>query len=389
MQTTNLINAIKIVEVRNFAAFLALEKEWNELVEATNNEPFYRHEFICSWINNFATTAQLRVLTGRDLSGKLIAVLPLMELMGTFCGLPVRQLIATANTHSARFDLIAFDGKASSEAFFNYLIADKSWDIIKLIDIPDGGNAKYIFQTAKQNGFPVGYWESQSTPHILLPNSFDELMNSLDSKFKGNLRRRRKQLENLGSVSIEKITGSTELNKYLAEAFAIELCSWKARQGTGIAQDQRLTEFYQEIGRAAAQRNYLSLYFLKLNNRTIAFQYGLTYAGSYSLLKNGYDETYKNCSPGHILQAEVLRDCISAKLTKFDFLGDSTGPHMEWKMYWSNSIQRHQWIFIFRDSSIGQTLCKAKFNWLPAAKQFCYKVIGKGFASAKAMNLVR
>ena len=61
----------RVVEVTDRAAFMALEPEWNALVEATANELFYRHEFLRIWMDNFAPEAALRVLTLRDDDGTL------------------------------------------------------------------------------------------------------------------------------------------------------------------------------------------------------------------------------------------------------------------------------------------------------------------------------
>src|SRR5689334_1722291 len=93
-------------EVTDRESFLALADEWNQLVENTRDELFYRHEFIRVWIENFAPDAKIKILVGRDRSGRLVAALPLMEEVSSLFGLPVRQLVATANEHSARFDMI-------------------------------------------------------------------------------------------------------------------------------------------------------------------------------------------------------------------------------------------------------------------------------------------
>ena len=45
---------METVEIRDRAAFAALEAEWNALDARTADEPFYRHEFIRIWIDNFA-----------------------------------------------------------------------------------------------------------------------------------------------------------------------------------------------------------------------------------------------------------------------------------------------------------------------------------------------
>src|SRR6185503_4894221 len=98
--------ALDAVEVIDRGAFIGIEGEWNSLVEATSDEPFYRHEYIRSWIDNFVPGAKVKVLTGRDHSGRLVAALPLVVEWGFMYGLPVRRLVSPTNVHSFRFDFL-------------------------------------------------------------------------------------------------------------------------------------------------------------------------------------------------------------------------------------------------------------------------------------------
>jgi hypothetical protein len=94
--------ALEVAETTDLLSFKRLEGEWNTLVMATSDEFFYRHEFLQVWMQCFGTDARLRVLTGRDPSGRLTAALPLMQQRGSLHGIRVQELIATANSHSSR-----------------------------------------------------------------------------------------------------------------------------------------------------------------------------------------------------------------------------------------------------------------------------------------------
>ena len=350
--------ALNSVEVIDRAAFIAIEEEWNSLVEATCDEPFYRHEYIRSWIDNFVPGTKLKILTGRDDTGRLVAALPLVVEWGFMYGVPVRRLVSPTNVHSFRFDLVAEDVKSAARTFFERLAADDSWDVIKITDVPEGGNAWQIYEAAVNAGFPAGSWESQRSPYIPLPPS------NLSSKFKSNLRRRRRRLEEQGAISVECVTGGSGLQSRIEESFVMEQSGWKGRKGTAAAQSESARGFYAELARFAAAQDYLSLYFLKLNGRAIASQYGLTRDGVYSLLMTSYDESLKEHSPGHLLLEEVVKDCCSRGLRKLDFLGCD----LDWKLDWSRLVRLHHWIFIFRNNRLGRALRRAKFEWIPALK---------------------
>ena len=357
--------AIQVSEVADRAAFLALADEWDALVRDTRDEVFYQHHFIRIWLDHFAPQGRLRILLGRDAGGALVAALPLLQERGALLGAPARILTAAANDHSPRFDLVARDAPAAGRAFFAHLARNPGWDVLRITDVPDGGNAWHLFGAAQAARFPVGTWPSLLSPYIPLPRTHAALLQGLDAKFKANVRRRRKKLEAEGMVTVERVTGGAALDAKLSEGYALERSGWKGREGTAIAQDDATQAFYSDLAHTAAAQGTLALYFLRLNGQAVAFHYGLTQGNRYYLLKPAYDEARKECSPGHLLMDEVLQDCIARGLQEFDFLG----PDMPWKRDWAAAARQHTWLFVFRNAPYGRALHALKFRLWPAAKR--------------------
>lgn len=365
MEVLPLGTQLVIQEIRNRAGFAALEGEWDALVQHTRDEIFYRHAFLRVWIDNFAPRASLRILTARDDQARLVAALPLFEERTHLYGVPVRQLSGTANPHSCRFDLIAEAPEEAAPAFLAYLCADRGWDVLRLTDIPAGGRGWALHRAAADSGLPNGTWESLRSPYLPLPGSVAELQASLHAKFKANLRRRRKKLEERGKVTFERVEGGPGLAAALEEGFHLEQSGWKGARGTAIAQDAATRGFYTELARTASYEGKLRLFFLRLEGRAVAFHYGLEHQGRYLLLKPGYDESLRDCSPGQLLMERVIEDCVARGLSELDFLG----PDMVWKRDWTDSVRVHTWLYVFRDTALGRALRAAKFQWLPRAKE--------------------
>lgn len=342
-----------------------LGPEWNALVERTQNEPFYRYEFIRSWIDNFAPRAPLRLLTARDTEGTLVGLLPLVEERVRRFGLSLSQWISPTNVFSCRFDLIACDKGAASRAFFAFLAKAKGWDLLRVTDVPEGGNAWELFNHASNEGFPVGVYESNRSVFITLPDTFESLEQALGGKFRGNLRRRRTLLGKKGTVSIEQIHGGPDLQERLEECYAIEASGWKGQRGEPANLNPNIHSFYSTLAQHTARDGSFSLFQLKLDGRPIAFHYGLTRDGIYSLLMTSYDESLRDCSPGHLLVEEALKICIKAGRREFDFLGCD----LEWKRAWSQTSRQHSWLFVFRNNFRGRLLHGIKFRLKPVARR--------------------
>ncbi len=355
---------LEVQERTSMAGFLALEAEWNALVEASSAGLFLRHECVRAWIDAFAPGARLVVLIARDRGGTLVAALPLLSERSLFCGLPARQLVAAANTHSSRFDLIALNSAVAGPAFLAYLTGRSDWDILRIIDVPEGGNAWEMYRAAKGLGLPVGAWEAERSPYLSFPSSYGALLAAKSPLFRANLRRRRRQLERLGTLSVERVTDASMLLERLDEGFELERRGWKGKEGTAIAQDAPTRAFYTQVARDAARNGHLALFFLRLDGRPIAFHYGLVHRGVYHVPKLAYDETLESCSPGLVLLEEAIKDGIARGLVGYDFLGDEA----EWKNKWSSTVRPNHWLFIFRDTLVGRALCRSKFEWLPAVR---------------------
>ncbi|MFP2910156.1 GNAT family N-acetyltransferase [Pyxidicoccus sp. 3LFB2] len=359
---------MRVDEVRDLEGFDALEAEWNDLVTRTDDQVFYRHEFLRCWLRHFEPKGQLRILTGRDAEGRLVAVLPLQAKQGKQYGMPVRQLLSLTNKHSCRFDLLADDPRRAGTSFLAHLLKDPSWDVLRLADVPDEGSAFAILAAARRVGMPCGTWESARSPYAALPESVDAFQKERGRKSKP-LRRRRRRLEERGPVTLERVTGGERLTERLEEGFALERSGWKAERGTAIAQSARRLAFYSDLADVAAKAGWLGLYYLRLGPQAIAFQYGLEYGGRYLAMKPGYDESFAEVSPGQLLTEGLIQDCIGRGVTELDLLGDDA----PFKREWTDTVRPHHWLFIYRNSLRGRTMCRAKFRWVPVAR----RMVGK------------
>jgi CelD/BcsL family acetyltransferase involved in cellulose biosynthesis len=352
---------LAVSEVRGLSSFMGLQPEWDALVTATDDQLFYRHEFLRTWACNFAPRADLRVLLSREHSGELAGALPLLRTRAQLLGMPVRQLASPANDHTPRFDMLARDPAEAGRMFMEQIGEWRGWDLLLLRDVPPDGAAWGLHRAAQAAGYPVGTWDSLLSPYFAIP--LDE--GDLDAKFRANLRRRRRKLEGHGRVTLERVEGGPHLEARLLESFALEAGGWKGRKGTAISQSADTDGFYRELARAASYGGYLALYILRVDGEPVASHFALQQKqsgrGRYLLLKPAYNEAYADCSPGHLLMREVVSDLRAhGDVHEFDFLG----PDMEWKRDWAGgNARQHRWLFIFNRTPYGRALHKSKFGW--------------------------
>lgn len=355
---------LAVTEVRTPEAFEALAPEWDALVARTDDQLFHRHAYLALWLRHFAPTTRLRVLTAREPGGRLVAALALREERVRQYGLRVRQLSSLSNAHSGRFDMLAEHPRAAAEAFLKHLALDARWDVLRVAHLTEGGAGWALQDAARGARLPHGVWHSGAAPYVQLPDTLQAWAAQKRSNRKP-LRRKRRRLEERGRVEVERVTGGEALAARLEEAFALERSGWKARNGTAIAQDPRTLGFYTQLAERAARTGELALYFLRLDGRAIAFQYGLQVGARYLAMKPGYDEAYADVSPGQLLTESVLEDLIPRGVRELDLLGEESAAKREW----TDRARRHGWLFVFRRTRMGRVLHAAKFRWVPLAKR--------------------
>jgi CelD/BcsL family acetyltransferase involved in cellulose biosynthesis len=354
-----------VIIVTDPVAFAGLAHEWDALAERCGGGILHRHGFLRLWREHFAPGETLRVLTQRSSDGALTAALPLLLRRTRIYGVPVRELRAMANVHSGRFDLLAEDPPEAARAFLGVLLEQADWDVLRLIDVPQGGAAEALLDAAESAGLRNGRWASMNSPYIDLPASWSELEQTFSRSFRANMRRRRRRLSEKGTVTFDLCDGRDHaiLSARLEEGLQLEAEGWKGRGGTAIRQAPDTLGFYTALAQQAGSEGQIRLWFLRLDGQAIAFQYGLQDGTRYLLLKPAYDEAHGAVGPGHLLMEEVLQDCIARDLLEFDFLG----PDMSWKRDWANKVRPHGWLYLFRGTR-GRMVHGLKFRLAPMVK---------------------
>lgn len=365
---------LKVEEVSDEASFSALEKEWNAfLVRSSMNAPFLRHEWFCAWWKAFGENKKMAVLIVRTETGRWVAVAPLMEETGVRAGLPCRILTSMSNDHSCRFDFLLSNdpqdppGEAIEAIVDAVARRSPKVALLELQDIlADSPTALALQEAAARRGQKVGMRPTLQTPYIPVEGKWSVYFESVSGHLKRNLRRRRRQLEEQGKVSIQQWTGDAlsegdRLMDRLQEGFEIEAMAWKGSAGTAIRENKIWVEFYRQLAQTAAERGWLRLYFLRLDDRPIAFYYTLLYDRKLYYLKLGYDPTYARYSPGILLHQEILESLFREKVVELDFLG----PMMEWKREWAKGERAHVWFYLFQKGIRPRLIQWIKFGLLP------------------------
>ncbi|MGZ6404259.1 MAG: GNAT family N-acetyltransferase [Bdellovibrionota bacterium] len=341
--------------------------EWRNLCdEAADDQPFYRPEWIAAHVRTFSPRAKIVLLTVSS-EEKLLFVLPLLLEWSVFSGVPLRKLRAPVNSHSCRFDAVRHSGSqgdAAVVAAWNYLQNVRGWDLLEMQDVPERSTISALALAASKNGFHAVSVPNLSNPYIPIPADPAGLKKlPINARLRGKLRSIRREL---GSHSGLKFVRADKTDRALLDRFyELESAGWKGREGSAIACNANIRQFYDEISKSAEQFGYLCMYSLELNGELLAAHFGLSYRGRYFSPKVAYNERLPQYAGGHLIVSEILQDCASRGISEYDI----TGVSDEWKMKWTSESRAKFIHFIFRRGLPGSLAHALRFRLRPAVKK--------------------
>lgn len=176
----------------------------------------------------------------------------------------------------------------------------------------------------------------RALPRIVLGPQWCAPESQLSSRRRSDLRRMGRLASGAGKVSYEIISpGYAEVDYLVLEAFAVEQKNWKGRSGTAMASDAAKGAFYKEYARLAADAGILRLCFLRIDGAPAAMQFAVECDNAFWLLKIGYDEAYRRCSPGSLLMRETISYAATKGISAYEFLGREA----DWTKLWTTEAR--------------------------------------------------
>jgi CelD/BcsL family acetyltransferase involved in cellulose biosynthesis len=361
--------------IDNLDQFVAIEREWNSLIERSPVDPvFLSHAWLRTWWECFAPDQKFRIILVWE-GPKLVGAAPLVNRFGRSYGIPLRRLESVYNYHTPRFDFpIAGRRPEVCQKIWNELSrAEGPWDAVVLAQVPEESPTLAAFEAlASADGWRGGQWPAKPSPVIPLDCDYETVMKRLSGKERYNLRKRYGRLCEMGRVELEVIRTRDRVREVMADVIRIEASAWKGRNGTAIESDAAVSEFYTRFAERAAERGWLRIFFLRLDDQRIALNYALMKDRVLYAVKIGYDPAYHQCSPGHLLLQQVLQLACSERCTQYDFLGSDD----DWKYVWTQQVRQHRWLFLYRNRFWPRLAHGAKFDLAPRVKKLFTAVRG-------------
>ena len=312
-------NDIMIIEVlHGDSVFDALAGEWDELAgRGITDTPFQSLAYQRAWWQYLQPPdSRLFTIVLREEEGKLAALASL-------------YLMANGVIHfngcveeTDYLDIIAPPEYAEMAwtAVFECLHSQSlpPWTTLDLCNIPEQSPSRPIlYRLAEQYGCQLEESIHEVCPIIHLPQTFEDYLQSLDSKQRREIRRKLRRANGAGARLV--VTGPEDDLEQAVDEF-LELLQKSTFEKRDWLTDGRRAVFHA-AAEAAQAAGTLQLLFMEVNGRKAAALFNFDYKNRIWVYNSGLDPyTFGNLSLGVVLTAKAIELAIENGRSTFDFL---------------------------------------------------------------------
>lgn len=160
------------------------------------------------------------------------------------------------------------------------------------------------------------------SPTLALDEGWSEPESQFNSGRRSDFRRAARKAAELGEVEyVLACPAPADFEARFAEAIAVEMGGWKQSAGTAIAADPVKEAFFRAYLGAECRAGNLRIGLMRIGGKAVAMQLGVVRAGRLWLYKIGYDESYRQCSPGTLLMLHTVGEAERSGFAAVEFLG--------------------------------------------------------------------
>ena len=291
--------------------------QWDELAKhAVEPNVFYESFLLESAIANLSSETFKGIFIFSEHSSELIGFFPLTE-RSSYRGLPVGNFANFDYMHCYLNTPLVRRGqeKECFEQFFSWFDSSAGKSFVELrmcrLDGPFSLALERYLESSGRKMRLTSQYERALLSSSLTPDKYIET--SLRKKKRKEFKRLRRRLEELGSVQVEVLAPSADIQSWIEDFLHLEESGWKGEKGTALNRDPAQKRFFEQALHKAFENKKLLMLRLRLNGKSIAMQcHFRSGAGAFSF-KIAFDEKYAQFSPGVMLEIELTQLLLSEK----------------------------------------------------------------------------
>ncbi len=336
-QATN----IRAIVVSGEAGFDALAKEWDGLLEESQQRVYFlRWAWTRAWWRAFKPAgSRLMIITCRDTQGRLVGLAPLYVAQRRTAGIPhVRELMFLGTGIYAQtseyLDLIARRGseREVAETVVGHLQASTDWDRLWLNEIPAASTVFPYFYNAL--GFAAQVEPCNHSHHIDTTTDWETFCHSLSRSTRKHLTRQTRRFLEKRNWEFKRICEAQDVEPAMDALVRLHQARWTSKGEPGSFALPGVEALLREAAQRALAGRQLRLWTLRLDDEIVAVRLAFFDNGIVHAFQGGFDPVYAKDSLGSVMLGLCIKDCLGdAEVCEYDFMG-GTDSYKDW---WTKS----------------------------------------------------
>lgn len=304
------------VEVRPLAALRSLTEPWRELIaHAIEPNIFYDPAFALAAAPLLGVDVVVGLVWKSGGPRQLAGLFP-MRIERHRYAVPMPVLVAWTHPYAPLGTPLVHRDNAEAVvgAWLDHVAHDKTLPDLVLMRLFDeeGPFAAALTSVLARKGCDAKSFDRYQRA-LLAPgdNRLRYSERTLAPKRLKEIRRKRRRLEELGTVSVEQVNDGPELARGFDDFLRLEASGWKGRAGTAALNNGKILQFMQQAVRALGSDGKVLMHRLVLDGKAISASITLKSGNTAWGWKIAYDETFSGYSPGMMLLCAVTEALLT------------------------------------------------------------------------------
>lgn len=244
----------------------------------------------------------------------------------------------------------------SIELLADALVTQPDWMGLEHPGFRDVEDARLLEGALARRGVAVRLLRGLPCPRIEMPDGFDAYFRTRSSRFRYNVRSRRRRLEALGPVRFEHATAD-QAPRVIEQAMHLHRRRWQGqRTGTVFSSSAAGRAFYRASLPAAVGHEFGDIAVMTVNGGMVACAIAFTHGREYLYYLPAWHPGYHAYAPSTILLAHLVEHAAERGATTFDFmLGDEP-----YKDAWATGRHDVQTLLAARPTTAGRAWLAAR-----------------------------
>jgi CelD/BcsL family acetyltransferase involved in cellulose biosynthesis len=365
---------VSIETIQSVDAFARLRDEWTELLAASAADClFLTWEWLFTWWTHLSGRRTLSIVAVRA-DGRLIGLAPLAirpPSLAHLFSMRTLEFLGTGQVGSDYLDVIVRRGAEHTvmPALSQHFAACNLVIGLRQIDLRNG-TAWRFGRALAGRGWSASYSATDVCPYVDLKSTeWTRYLDRRGASVRANFRRRLRQLEQIGPVTLEAAVTDAQRRAGLERLIGFHLQRWERRGGSEAFHEPALIAFHEDFSRLALSRGWLRLFTLRCGERAVASWYCFRYGDAMLFYQSGFDETLAKHSVGLVAMGLSIKKAIEEGAAEYDLLHGSE----EYKFQWAGESRQIGRLELYPPHLLG-ALCRRSVAVNRTLKRFARSV---------------